>query len=105
MWYVGSVDPTPREISTYIAAPTPIEYTFNVEQLLSVIKPFLEDDKPDVIIVPNDKSADVIPRLERQLPGGKQVVYLDRGRPMFRSYTLRVKSGRRLNPFRFAPMN
>lgn len=103
VWYVGSTEPTAREISQYIAAPTPIQFEFNLDQLLNAIRPYLGDDQTDVIIVPNDRSADVIPQLERDLPGGKEVVYLDRGRAMFRAYTLRGRSGRRINRFRFFP--
>ncbi len=104
VWYVGSLEPTARQISNFIATPTPIQYAISVEQLMSAITPYLSDEEPDVIIVPNDKG-EVIARLKQQLPGGNEQVYIDRGRTMLRSYTLRGKSGRRINRFRFAPMD
>ena len=103
VWYVGNSEPTAREISQYIATPTPIAYEFTLDQLLPAIQPYLADDQPDVIIVPPERSGEVLARLEAALPGGKEVVYVDRGRPMFRAYTLRGRSGHRINRFRFVP--
>jgi len=100
VWYVGSLDPTARKISNYIATPTAIQFAYSLEQLMPAIAPYLTDEQPDVIIVPHDKG-EVMARLKQALPGGNEQVYVDRGRSMLRTYTLRGKSGHRINRFRF----
>lgn len=94
-WYLGEPDQTPRKISALIASATPIHYVRDEEQLAVVITPYLEDEQPDVIIVPNDKVEKWLPRLKQRFPEGREHFYTDRGRSMFCAYRLNARG--RLN--------
>lgn len=92
VWYLGVPETTPRKISALIAGLTPIHYMRDEEQLAADITPFLTDEQPDLIIVPQDKVDSFLPRLRRRYPHGRARFYMDRGHPMFCVYTLERKA-------------
>ena len=87
-WYLGVPDVTPRKITALIANPAVVRYVRDHDDLERQIAPYLGDEQNQVIIVPNDKVADSLPRLHRRFPGGREYNYSDRGRRMFCTYTL-----------------
>jgi hypothetical protein len=89
---MGEPDTTPRKISALIAGLTPIHYVRDEEQLVTAITPFLVDDQPDLIIVPQDKVDNYLPRLRRRYPHGRSHFYMDRGHAMFCVFALERKA-------------
>ena len=92
VWYMGEPETTPRKISALIAGVTPIHYMRDEEQLADAITPFLADEQPDLIIVPQDKVDSYLPRLRLRYPHGRAHFYMDRGRAMFCVFTLERKA-------------
>ena len=87
-WYLGMPDVTPRKITALIVNPAVVRYVRDHDELERQIASYLEDEQNQVIIVPNDKVADSLPRLHRRFPGGREYNCSDRGRRMFCTYTL-----------------
>jgi len=92
VWYMGEPETTPRKISALIAGLTPIHYMRDEDQLVAAITPYLADEQPDLIIVPQDKVDRYLPRLRRRYPQGRAHFYMDRGHSMFCVYTLGRKA-------------
>ncbi|MEP7198814.1 MAG: glycosyltransferase family 39 protein [Chloroflexota bacterium] len=86
VWYIGHPEETPRQISAFVAAPTPIRYLPDVDQVRSELNP--TQSRPAIVIVPEETAVDVLSRLREWFPNGVEQSYLDRGRVMFRSYTM-----------------
>jgi hypothetical protein len=87
-WYLGMPDVTPRKITALIVNPAVVRYVRDHDELERQIAAYLEDEQNQVIIVPNDKIADSLPRLHHRFPEGREYNYSDRGRRMFCTYTL-----------------
>lgn len=82
VWYTGNPSPTPKAITAFVAAPTPIHYVEYSDQLLTQLRSEAMN-KRVVIIIPGEYKADVLPHLQQYFPSGTTQTYIDRGKLMF----------------------